>query len=123
MATDVKGIGSIAANAVPSGAPLPVAGSTQGAVTDNAVPAVAPVAPAPAATDVLQRAAQQVVAAMPGANTFSFSFDKQSGMTIVKVFNSQTGELVRQIPTEEVVRIAQLMRQDEAQKQLLDVTA
>jgi uncharacterized FlaG/YvyC family protein len=44
-------------------------------------------------------------------------------MTIVKVFNSQTGELVRQIPTEEVVRIAQLMRQEESQKQLLDVTA
>jgi flagellar protein FlaG len=64
-----------------------------------------------------------VVAAMPGSNSFSFNFDKQSGMTIVKVFNSQTGELVRQIPTEEVVRIAQLMRQEESQKQLLDVTA
>ena len=121
MATDVQAIGSVTAGAVPAaGSTVPVAGSAQGTVTINAVP---PVAQASAATDVLQRAAQQVVAAMPGANSFSFNFDKQSGMTIVKVFNSQTGELVRQIPTEEVVRIAQLMRQDESQKQLLDVTA
>jgi flagellar protein FlaG len=120
MATDVKAVGSITANSVPANVPVPVAGSARGAVTVNAVP---PVAHAGAAADVLQRAAQQVVAAMPGTNSFSFSFDKQSGMTIVKVFNSQTGQLVRQIPTEEVVRIAQLMRQDEAQQQLLDVTA
>jgi flagellar protein FlaG len=121
MATDVPAVSNATAGvAVAASVALPIPGSSA-----NATPAkaVQPVAPASAGTDVLQRAAQQVVAAMPGSNKFSFSFDKQSGMTIVKVFNSQTGELVRQIPTEEVVHIAQIMRQEEAQNQLLDVTA
>jgi flagellar protein FlaG len=72
--------------------------------------------------DVLQQAAQRVVDAMEqGGNSFRFSFDKQSGMTIVRVINRATGELVRQIPTEELVHLAQLLRQDE-QRSLLDVT-
>jgi len=121
MATDVPAVGSVTATPVAAASvSTPVAGSAQGAAPVNAVP---PVSAAGSASDVLQRAAQQVVAAMPGANSFSFDFDKQSGMTIVRVFNSQTGQLVRQIPTEEVVRIAQLMRQDDAHRQLLDVTA
>ena len=108
MATDVSAVGSVTATPVAAASvPTPVPGSTQGAAPGNAVQ---PVLAAGLASDVLQRAAQQVVAAMPGANSFSFDFDKQSGMTIVRVFNSQTGQLVRQIPTEEVVRIAQLMR-------------
>ena len=75
----------------------------------------------PAAADVLQRAAERVVAAMEnGGVSFSFTIDKQSGMTIVRVFNKGTGELVRQIPSEEAVHVAQLLRQDE-QRALLDV--
>lgn len=109
MATQVPAIGN-AALALPGAGTPPV-------------PAVVPVA-LPAPTDnVLQKAARQVVGAMPGRNTFDFSFDKPTGMTIVKVYNSDTGQLVRQIPTEEVVRIAQLMRQEEAHPQVLDVTA
>jgi flagellar protein FlaG len=102
--------------------PLPGGYTARG---DNGipVPAIVPVAQASAGADVLQRAAQQVVQAMPGPNKFDFSFDKQTGMTIVRVYNRDTGELVRQIPTEEVVRIAQLMRQEEARPQVLDVTA
>jgi flagellar protein FlaG len=36
-----------------------------------------------------------------------FSVDQTTGMTIVKIVNKSTGEMVRQIPTEEVIRIAQ----------------
>jgi flagellar protein FlaG len=72
--------------------------------------------------DVLHGAASQVVAALPGDNSFAFQFDKQTGMTIVKVYNKATGELVRQIPTEEIVRIAQILRQEEHQP-VLDVKA
>jgi hypothetical protein len=72
--------------------------------------------------DVLHSAARQVVAALPGDNSFAFQFDKQTGMTIVKVYNKATGELVRQIPTEEIVRIAQILRQEE-QQPVLDVKA
>ncbi len=78
---------------------------------------------APAAGDVLQQAAQRVVAAMQnGGISFNFTIDKQSGMTIVRIFNKSTGELVRQIPSEEAVHVAQLLRQDE-QHLLLDLRA
>ena len=36
----------------------------------------------------------------------SFSMDQQLGMPVVVVTNSQTGEVVRQIPNEVVVRVA-----------------
>jgi flagellar protein FlaG len=77
--------------------------------------------PQPAAPDILQRAAQRVVAAMEqGGVSFDFTIDKQSGLTIVRIFNKATGELVRQIPSEEAVHVAQLLRQDE-QRSLLDL--
>jgi flagellar protein FlaG len=49
-----------------------------------------------------------------------FDFDKRTGMTIVQIVNRSTGELVRQIPTEEVVRIAQYL---DMKNPFLDVTA
>ena len=70
--------------------------------------------------DVLARAAQHVADSLGSGNSFSFTVDNQTGITIVKVINKATGELVRQIPTEEVVRVAQLLQQDEHQK-VLDV--
>ena len=74
------------------------------------------------APDLLQHAAQHVVDAMQaGGVSFKFSIDKQSGLTIVRIYNKETGELVRQIPGEEVVHVAALLRQDE-QHTLLDLT-
>jgi flagellar protein FlaG len=73
-----------------------------------------------AATDVLTRAAQRVADSLGSGNSFSFTVDRETGMTIVKVINKATGELVRQIPSEEVVHIAQLLKQDEHQP-VLDV--
>ena len=74
-----------------------------------------------AVDDVLQRAARRVVEAMQeGGVSFKFTIDKQSGMTIVRIFNKATGELVRQIPSEEAVHVAALLRQDE-QRSLLDL--
>jgi flagellar protein FlaG len=70
--------------------------------------------------DVLARAAQRVADSLGSGNSFSFAVDNQTGITIVRVINKATGELVRQIPTEEVVRVAQLLQQDEHQK-VLDV--
>jgi flagellar protein FlaG len=49
-----------------------------------------------------------------------FVLDKNTGLTIVRIVNRTSGELVRQIPTEEVVRIAQYL---DAQNAFLDVTA
>jgi flagellar protein FlaG len=77
---------------------------------------------AAAANDVLSRAAQRVADSLGSGNSFSFVVDSQTGMTIVKVINRSTGELVRQIPSEEVVHIAQLLQQDE-HKPVLDIRA
>lgn len=49
-----------------------------------------------------------------------FSVDKGTGMTIVQIYNRTSGEMVRQIPTEEVVRIAQFL---DAQSTFVNVTA
>jgi len=39
-----------------------------------------------------------------------FSVDEESGATIVKIIDSQTKEVIRQIPTEEVLSIASRLR-------------
>jgi flagellar protein FlaG len=89
--------------------PLRLPGTThESAPTDNSLPH-----PAAAAPDVFGRAAQRVADSLGRGNSFNFSVDTKTGMTIVKVINRATGELVRQIPTEEIVHIAQLLQQEE----------
>jgi flagellar protein FlaG len=85
------------------------------AAAGGAVPHAAAAAP-----DVLSRAAQRVAESLGSGNSFSFTVDNQTGITIVRVINKATGELVRQIPTEEVVRVAQLLQQDERHR-VLDI--
>jgi uncharacterized FlaG/YvyC family protein len=113
MSSDITAINNTGTN------PVPV-----GAAVGQSVPAPLPGSRPdrqPAAPDVLERAAQRVVAAMAnGGVSFDFTIDKQSGLTIVRIYNKGTGELVRQIPSEEAVHVAQLLRQDE-QRSLLDL--
>ena len=40
-----------------------------------------------------------------------FSVDDESGETIIKVIDSETNEVVRQIPSEEVVKLRQRMKE------------
>lgn len=40
-----------------------------------------------------------------------FSIDDASGKTVVRVVNSETDEVVRQIPSEEVLRISQIIKE------------
>jgi len=72
-------------------------------------------------TDLTGHAAQPAAPALTN-NGFDFRVDKQTGMTVVKVFNKTTGELVRQIPLAEVVHVAQLLRQAERHS-VLDLLA
>jgi flagellar protein FlaG len=51
-----------------------------------------------------------------------FMVDKVTGKTIVRIYNRASGELVRQVPSEEVVRIAELLRQETASS-AIDVRA
>jgi flagellar protein FlaG len=43
-----------------------------------------------------------------------FSVDEDSGRTVIKVIDSQTGELVRQIPPEEVMTLVGRFREQQA---------
>jgi flagellar protein FlaG len=83
-------------------APLPDA-SAKPAV---AAPLPAPAAQAQAAARLLQEYLQQ------SGHDMKFAVDKATGMTIVRIYNSASGELVRQIPSEEIVRIAELLHQE-----------
>jgi flagellar protein FlaG len=46
--------------------------------------------------------------------TLSFSVDKETGRTVVKVYDSETNELIRQIPPEETVKLAASIGQQTA---------
>ena len=43
-----------------------------------------------------------------------FSVDEESGRTVIKVIDAQTGELVRQIPPEEVMTLVGRFREEQA---------
>lgn len=51
----------------------------------------------------LQRAVE------PMANDLNFSIDRESGKTVIRVVDSATQELIRQIPSEEVMSISRAL--------------
>jgi flagellar protein FlaG len=62
--------------------------------------------------DVIAKAAQQIenfVQSM--GRDLSFSVDSTTGYDVVRVTNPETGEVVRQLPSEELLKIAQSMEQ------------
>lgn len=68
----------------------------------------------------LKTAADNINRAMQQANQnleFEFTMDTDTKKTVVKVVDKQTGELVRQIPTEETLEIARSI--DKFQRSLL----
>jgi flagellar protein FlaG len=101
-------VGLAASSAQASGQQAAVPSSAQG-VADAAHAAVA-VKPGQAARDneqvkqVMEEVKQAVEARAP--NSLSFSIDDSSGKVIVKVTDAATGEIVRQIPSEEMLEIA-----------------
>lgn len=57
--------------------------------------------------DEVQKALEEVERAVaPMAQSLAFSLDKDSGKTVVKVMDTETNEVIRQIPTEEVLAIS-----------------
>ena len=64
--------------------------------------------PAEPSVDDLKRAAQQLETFMQSMNRYlEFRIDQDSGRTVVTVKDKTTGETVRQIPSEEILRLAQ----------------
>lgn len=68
----------------------------------------------------LKKAADNISQAVQESNQnleFEFSMDTDTNKTVVKVVDKQTGELIRQIPSEETVAIARSI--DRFQRSLL----
>lgn len=61
---------------------------------------------APTTQEVQEAVNEMVKVVQPKANNLQFSIDQSTGKTIVRVTDSSTGDLVRQIPSEEVLDIA-----------------
>lgn len=84
-------------------------------------PAVLPTLPAaePAISSAsLERASAQIESYVRSSGRdLQFRVDDESGRVVVSVRDSETGELIRQIPNEELLRIAQAIEQRDARNQ------
>lgn len=106
---------------------VPVPAAPQGApaiVAKNPVvvpePALQQQAPKP---EQLQKAiaSMKQMIETKAPNSLAFSVDASSGKTIVKISDKQTGEIIRQIPSEEMLEIARSL--DKMQGMLLQQKA
>ena len=62
--------------------------------------------------DVIAKTAQQIESFVQSmGRDLSFSVDSTTGYNVVRVTNPETGEVVRQLPSEELLKIAQSMEQ------------
>jgi flagellar protein FlaG len=96
---------------------LPAAG--QGVAEAGGKSAPAPVAPAPSIRDVKQAVSYLNEYVQSLRRDLSFSVDEKSGHTIVRVVDSNTGELIRQIPAEEMVAVSRALRNSNSQAGIL----
>lgn len=63
-------------------------------------------AAAPSNEDVLKALDEVREAVKPVAQSLHFSLDKDTGQTVVKVMDTETNEMIRQIPSEDILKIA-----------------
>jgi len=63
----------------------------------------------PDAQQIAQAVEEMRTAISPVAQNLRFSIDQDIGRTIVKVVDASTDEVIRQIPSEEIVAIAKAM--------------
>lgn len=100
MTTPVAGTPSGTVAGVPSATTN--ASNTGAAPTDQAK--AAPVSPS---REELDKAVKDLSSSAQDLHrNLEFSVDQDSGVTVVKVVNSANGELIRQIPSEVVVKLA-----------------
>lgn len=69
--------------------------------------ATPPASTPPSKPEQVQQAVEQIQRVVaPVAQNLQFSIDKGTGKTVVRIVDSETKEVVRQIPAEEVLSIA-----------------
>lgn len=88
-----------------AGASTPAGVSNRAEQPQSPVTPVAPVDPAEisAALEDVRKAIQ------PIASELSFSLDEDSGRMLLRIIDRETDEVIRQIPSEELIRIAQAL--------------
>jgi flagellar protein FlaG len=67
-----------------------------------------PAKSAPSSLEQVQQAMRLVAEQVQAkANSLEFSIDKSTGTTVVKIVDTQTRQVIRQIPSQEIIDIAQ----------------
>ena len=105
----IGGASGIAAMPLVAENARPNATSASQTTQPGAGKAVAAAAPAPSTDDVRDaiKKIEQVIP--PSAQDLRFSIDQESGVTIVKLIDTQTQTVLRQIPTVEVMEISKAL--------------
>lgn len=108
----IRSLNGTAGGVIPQ--PPPIAGSDAPAA--SLVPTPTPTQPRPAASPPSNQQVQDAVkqmeqAVQAKASALQFSVDDSSGKTVVRVVDQHTGDVIRQIPSEEVLKIAQSIEQ------------
>ena len=111
MSTNIKQLGNVPPPVVPptTGRAAPAAGAKVASVAAAAQSAAA--AMPPARSDEVRKAANQVNEALKGtaSSDLQFSVEGDNKQVVVRVVDSQTKEVIRQIPSEEMVAISKAM--------------
>lgn len=95
--------------------PLPLATNSQPPPAQNSGSRIATnpqpePQPAIASENQVQQAVEKIQQTTEElAHNLQFSIDKDTGITVIKVMDSQTQEVIRQIPTEEAVSLARTL--------------
>ena len=102
-----------------SGVPQPAAppanaqrAAVQQPATEAAVPAMPPAEQSPSKEQV-QKAVQEIKKSVESSSSsnLQFSVDDETGRTVVRVIDKTTGDVIRQIPSEEVIALSKAMDQ------------
>lgn len=118
-ASQVEAGGEIARSPRSPSFPQPTA-AAEAAQLKQKTPASVPAEPS---ADDVKRAAKQLEAHLQSMNRYlEFRVDEDSGRTVVTVKDKTTGETIRQIPSEEIMRLAQNLG-GKAHTGLIDQTA
>ena len=101
-------------------AALPAQGSSQGNPAPAALPESAPQQPKPENFRQAAETLRQMVESK-APNSLQFSVDDATGKTVVRITDAKTGEMIRQIPSEELLELARSL--DKMQGMLLQQKA